>query len=145
MASVQLMGKLAKHKIALIVAGVLLAGATWFLVGRAGGRVKVSELKPTGGKTGFTLLSAQETGIAFANQLRDEQATANQLLNIGSGVAAGDYDGDGLCDLYFCGMGGRNALYKNLGGWKFADVTDQAGVACSGKLCTGATFADLDG
>lgn len=138
--------KLVNKKIALILIGLLAIGAAWFLISRAGSRVKVTELKAAGGgKTGFTLLPPQQTGIAFTNRLRDDQATANQLLNIGSGVAAGDYDGDGLCDLYFCSMGGRNILYKNLGDWKFADVTDQAGVACSGKFCTGATFADLDG
>jgi enediyne biosynthesis protein E4 len=146
MAITQFINKLMKHKLALILIGVLLIGAMWFLIGRAGGGFKVTELKVGGGgKIGFTLLPPQQTGIAFANSLRDEQATANQLLNIGSGVAAGDYDGDGLCDLYFCSMGGRNVLYQNLGDWKFADVTDQAGVACSGKFCTGATFADLDG
>ena len=145
MAITQFINKLMKYKLALILIGVLLIGSMWFLIGRAGGGFKVTELKVGGGKTGFTLLPPQQTGIAFANSLRDEQATANQLLNIGSGVAAGDYDGDGLCDLYFCSMSGRNVLYKNLGDWKFADVTDQAGVACSGKFCTGATFADLDG
>ncbi|HJQ26378.1 MAG TPA: VCBS repeat-containing protein [Blastocatellia bacterium] len=135
-----------KNKLVLAVLGVLLIGGGWFLVNHRGGGLKVSELQvPHSGKAGFTLMPPAETGIAFANNLRDDQATANQLLNIGSGVAAGDYDGDGLCDLYFCSMSGRNVLYKNLGGWKFADVTDQAGVACSGKFCTGATFADLDG
>jgi hypothetical protein len=146
MASAQLIEKLVKHKIALLVVAVLIVGGAWFLIARRGGQIKVTELKiESSGKVGFTLLPPQQTGLAFANQLRDEMATANQLLNIGSGVAAGDYNGDGLCDLYFCSMNGRNALYKNLGGWKFADVTDEAGVACNGKLSTGATFADLDG
>ncbi|MEK6302941.1 MAG: VCBS repeat-containing protein [Acidobacteriota bacterium] len=130
----------------MILISVLLIGSAWFLIGRGGNKFEITELKVAGGgKTGFTLLPPQQTGIAFVNNLRDDQATANQLLNIGSGVAAGDYDGDGLCDLYFCSMGGLNVLYKNLGGWRFEDVTDQAGVACSGKSCTGATFADLDG
>src|ERR1041384_830097 len=134
------------RKLTVAVFGFVMLGAIWLLVGRAGNRVKITDLKLTGGgKTGFTLLPPQQTGITFANNLRDDLASANQLLNIGSGVAAGDYDGDGLCDLYFCSMTGRNVLYKNLGNWKFDDVADEAGVACSGKLCTGATFADLDG
>jgi len=138
--------KLASHKVAVILIAVLLIGAAWFLISRTGSSFKVIELRVAGnGKTGFTLLPPQQTGITFANSLRDDQETANQLLDIGSGVAAGDYDGDGLCDLYFCGMNGRNVLYKNLGNWKFEDVTEQAGVAGTGKFCTGATFADLDG
>ena len=88
MAITQFINKLMKYKLGLILIGVLLIGATWFLIGRAGGGFKVTELKVGGGgKTGFTLLPPQQTGIAFANSLRDEQATANQLLNIGSGVA----------------------------------------------------------
>ena len=55
-----------------------------------------------------------------------------------SGLATFDYDGDGLIDIYF--LNGRplrgtpvrepvrNALYRNLGGWRFADVTEVAGV-----------------
>ena len=70
-------------------------------------------------------------------------ANAN-LLN-GSGVALGDYDGDGLCDIYLCDLNGKNALYRNLGGWKFVDVTDSAGVACPGQTSTGAVFADVNG
>ncbi|HEY0006152.1 MAG TPA: CRTAC1 family protein [Pyrinomonadaceae bacterium] len=56
------------------------------------------------------------------------------------GVAILDYDGDGLPDIYLVNgstvpaMQGkekapRAALYRNLGNWKFADVTDKAGVA----------------
>src|SRR5260370_30303102 len=66
------------------------------------------------------------------------------LLN-GSGVAAGDVDGDGLCDLYFCGLDGPNVLYRNLGNWKFQDVTAAAGLACPDLDATGAVFADIDG
>src|ERR1041384_2748858 len=102
------------RKLTVAVFGFVMLGAIWLLVGRAGNRVKITDLKLTGGgKPGFTLLPPQQTGITFANNLRDDLASANQLLNIGSGVAAGDYDGDGLCDLYFCSMTGRNVLYKN--------------------------------
>src|SRR5437764_9212310 len=49
----------------------------------------------------------------------------------GMGVAVADYDNDGLVDIYVTGYG-ENALYHNLGGCKFADVTDKAGVAAAG-------------
>ena len=39
-------------------------------------------------------------------------------------MALGDYDGDGRCDVYLCNLDGRNALFRNKGGWKFEDVTD---------------------
>jgi hypothetical protein len=63
----------------------------------------------------------------------------------GSGVAAGDVDGDGWCDLYFCGLEGGNRLYRNQGNWHFQDITDESGVRCAGQYSTGAVFADVDG
>jgi hypothetical protein len=96
-------------------------------------------------KAGFTLVPASTTGITFSNLLPQSVSVTNQILLDGSGLAAGDVDGDGWCDLYFCAIDGRNTLYRNLGNWKFEDITDRAGVACAGLRSTGATFADLDG
>ncbi|MBI3415343.1 MAG: VCBS repeat-containing protein [Verrucomicrobia bacterium] len=100
---------------------------------------------PAAGKTGFTLLSASATGINFTNLLSVERSLTNQILLNGSGVAAGDVDGDGWCDLYFCGLDGPNKLFRNLGNWKFEDITAVAGVACPDLDATGAAFADIDG
>src|SRR5213082_1826511 len=82
------------------------------------------------GKTGFTLLAPSSTGVLVTNRISVARYLTNSMLLNGSGVAAGDVDGDGLCDLYFCGLDGPNVLYHNLGGWKFEDVTATAGVAC---------------
>ncbi|MBM3837947.1 MAG: hypothetical protein FJ398_08270 [Verrucomicrobia bacterium] len=100
---------------------------------------------PPNGQAGFTLLSSNLTGIAFGNFVPEARHLTNQILLNGSGVAAGDVDGDGWCDLYFCGLNAPNRLYRNLGHWKFEDITEAAGVACTGLDSTGATFADLDG
>ena len=69
---------------------------------------------PASGKTGFAELEPAVTGITFTNHLSKETAGANQILLNGSGVAAGDVDGDGQCDLYFCRLKGRTS-YRNLG------------------------------
>ncbi len=100
---------------------------------------------PASGKIGFTLLPATATGIGFTNRLADDRHLTNQILLNGSGVAAGDVDGDGWCDLYFCGLDGANVLYRNLGNWKFDDVTKTAGVSCMTLDATGAVLADIDG
>jgi hypothetical protein len=100
---------------------------------------------PAGGRTGFTLLGPAQTGITFSNTLPESVHLTNQILLDGSGVAAGDVDGDGLCDLYFCAIDGRNALYRNLGNWRFEDITDRAGVGCPGWRSTGAALVDLNG
>src|SRR2546427_7134876 len=106
-------------------------------------RAKLPPLTST--KTGFSLLPGSITGVVFTNVLSEERVTANVNLLNGSGVALGDYDGDGLCDIYLCDLSGRNALFRNLGNWKFTNVTDSAGVACPGQNSTGAAFADLHG
>ena len=100
---------------------------------------------PASGKTGFAKLNGDSGGIPFTNLLDDDRSITNRNLLSGSGVAAGDVDGDGLCDLYFCGLDNANVLFRNLGNWKFADVTASAGLACAGQDSTGATFADVDG
>ncbi len=100
---------------------------------------------PQGGKTGFTLLPPDQTGITFTNSLDEKAGAANRVLYNGSGVAVGDYDNDGLPDVYFCSLNGRNTLYKNLGNCKFKDVTREAGVSGDGQCCRGAVFADVNG
>src|ERR1044071_516832 len=105
-----------------------------------------AELKvPKEGKTGFKLLSPEETGINFTNTLDLRAGEANRVLFNGSGVALGDFNNDGLPDIYFCSLNGHNALYQNLGGLRFKDVTEQSGIICSNQYCRGAVFADING
>ncbi|MEK7675291.1 MAG: CRTAC1 family protein, partial [Verrucomicrobiota bacterium] len=99
---------------------------------------------PQQGKAGFSLMPSALTGINFTNFCSEKTHLTNQIYLNGSGVAAGDVDGDGWCDLYFCSLDGPNALYRNLGGWKFQDITDTT-IACPNLAATGAAFADLDG
>lgn len=96
-------------------------------------------------KTGFQKLSSSQTNIHFTNRLTDEHIADNRNLLNGSGVAAGDIDGDGLTDLYFAQLEGPNKLYKNVGGLKFEDITENAGVSHRGYYSTGVVFADVDG
>jgi enediyne biosynthesis protein E4 len=112
---------------------------------KAGGFRAATLPVPTSGKTGFRILPPAVTGINFTNTLSEKRAMANANLMNGSGVALGDYDGDGLCDIYLCNLNGTNALYKNLGNWQFKDVTKEAGAACANQTSTGAVFADING
>ncbi len=95
---------------------------------------------------GLSLLPPTQTGILFTNLLPESRHLTNQILPNGSGVAAGDVDGDGWCDLFFCGLKSSGCqLYRNLGAWCFTNITAQAGVGCAGLDCTGAVLVDLDG
>ena len=107
---------------------------------------RVADLKvPAQGHAGFTLLPPEVTGIRFTNTVPQSRSLTNHILLNGSGVAAGDVDGDGLCDLFFSGIGGHSALYRNLGGWKFQDITRESGLDLTNLDATGAVLADVDG
>jgi len=42
---------------------------------------------------------------------------------MGAGLAQGNYDVTGLCDLYFCNKeGAEPALFQQLGNWKFEEL-----------------------
>ena len=97
------------------------------------------------GQPGFILVPPAESGVVFTNVLAFENAARNQILLNGSGVAAGDVDGDGLCDLYFCGTEGPNRLFRNNGNLRFTEVTEEAGVGCPDQFSTGAALVDIDG
>jgi len=97
------------------------------------------------GGPGFAQLPASRTGIRFTNSVTLDSALWNRHLAQGGGVALGDVDGDGLPDVYLTSNQGSNVLYKNLGDWRFEDVTARAGVALTGRHSTGAVFADVDG
>ena len=92
----------------------------WF--GVSGAHVETALSVPAGGRVGFTAIDAVASGIGFTNRLTPEAIVRNQNFMNGSGVAPGDIDGDGRCDLYFAAIEGTNRLYRNLGGWRFAEV-----------------------
>ena len=92
------------------------------------------------------------TGVQFTNLIPEARSLTNHILLNGSGVALGDIDGDGLCDVFLAGTGGGSALYRNLGDWHFTNITAVAFQGDGGKPsplsqwdATGAVLADLDG
>jgi len=100
---------------------------------------------PRRGGAGFSVVSPGSTGIRFENAVRDSLVLGNRILVQGGGVAFADVDGDGFTDIYLCRTDGPNALYRNLGDWRFAEITAESGVALADQYSTGATFVDIDG
>ena len=97
------------------------------------------------GISGFLLLDPALTGILFTNHVDERLVVNNQILENGAGVALGDIDGDGLCDIYLCGSGLPNQLYRNLGNLNFTNVTEWAGLNFPAQFSTGAVLVDIDG
>lgn len=98
-------------------------------------------------QTLFSLLPANETGIVFSNQLPESDTLS--ILNVdyfynGGGAAIGDFNNDGLQDVFFTGNLVANKLYLNKGDFKFTDVSEQAGVGGGGKWCSGVALVDIN-
>ncbi len=105
------------------------------------------------GATLFAELPPEQTGIVTENRYADPRMWGDlyhefEVGPIGTGVAIGDYDGDGRPDLFVVSKTESCRLFRNLGDWKFEDVTARAGVEDRGDAARiwkqGATFADVN-
>jgi hypothetical protein len=94
----------------------------------------------------FELMPASRTGVDLVHQFPAQAPmTLLQDQGAGAGVCIGDYDNDGWPDLFAANYDQGNRLYRNLGDWRFEDVSERAGVSAKGRWCGGATFVDIDG
>ena len=118
----------------------------------AGGQsslLTLEPLKPAKAKSEklFESLPASECGIGFVPKWKPRNQFEALLLKTGftgGGVCLGDFDADGLPDLFLTRSHGGGVLYKNLGDFQFKDVTVAAGVSRPDDWHTGATFSDLN-
>ncbi len=120
------------------------------------GAISEQALAPRSGRRGatmFKVLAAQETGVITENPYDDPRMwgslySENETGAIGTGVALGDYDGDGRPDIFVVSKTRSCRLFRNLGDWKFEDVTEKAGVGDKGDAAgvwkQGATFVDVN-
>ncbi len=96
----------------------------------------------------FKLLPASETGVDFKNTITESDSLNilnHPYLYNGAGVGIGDFNHDGLPDIYFAGNMVSNKLYLNKGALKFQDITDAAAVGGEGRWCTGVSVVDING
>lgn len=93
-----------------------------------------------------------DTGVTF--QHTNGSSGQRYLMEaVSAGLALFDYDGDGKIDIYFLNgaplrgskvdEAPRNALYRNIGNFRFVDVTEQAGLGDTG-FGLGVAVADYD-
>ena len=87
-----------------------------------------------------------ESGITFVHRIVADAGRNYKAVHYdhGNGIAVADVDGDGLLDLYFVTQVGANELWRNLGGGRFEDVTEAAGVGVADRIGVTASFADVD-
>jgi enediyne biosynthesis protein E4 len=95
----------------------------------------------------FSNLPQSETGVNFRNDLIESAEMflyVYEDLYVGTGVAVGDINNDGLPDIYFNSSQSGNKLYLNLGNFKFQDITQSAGVGDSIGIKTGVSMVDIN-
>src|SRR3954454_9815257 len=95
----------------------------------------------------FAALDSKITGLNFTNRL-----TSTDSFNLfkymyfynGAGLGAGDFNNDGLVDLFFSSNQGDNCLYLNNGKLHFSDVSADAGVSVNKGWSTGVSVVDIN-
>ncbi len=95
----------------------------------------------------FQKISSYQSGIHFNNMITETDSVNPinlQFLYNGNGVSVGDFNNDGLQDLYFTGSQASNKMYINKGEFKFIDVTKEADVAGKGRWCNAASVVDIN-
>lgn len=95
----------------------------------------------------FDVLDDSRTGLHFVNKLNPTQQF--NMFNYmyfynGAGVGAGDFNNDGLIDLFFSSNQGQNELYLNKGKLTFAEVTKEAKIPQDGGWSTGVSVVDIN-
>ncbi|MFY9342094.1 MAG: FG-GAP-like repeat-containing protein [Planctomycetota bacterium] len=91
----------------------------------------------------FTKLEPARTGLQFTNVLQKENVVA--YVYSGAGLTVGDYNGDGLPDVYLVSQDGPNKLFRQVAPLRFEDVTAKAGGVDGGEAWgNAASFADVD-
>lgn len=95
----------------------------------------------------FRLIPSDKSGIHFNNIINQtDSINVLDFENVynGGGVGIGDFNNDGLQDVYFTGNLVSNKLYLNKGSFSFKDVTDQAAVSGGGRWCRGVSVVDIN-
>ena len=94
----------------------------------------------------FTQLSAAESGISFSNDIHESDSShsfINEFGYMGGGVGIGDFNNDGLKDIFFTGNQVSSRLYVNKGSNRFDDISEKAGIITN-VWCTGVSIVDIN-
>ncbi len=95
----------------------------------------------------FVSKKSSSTGIDFKNILTESDSLnyfTYSYLYMGGGVATGDFNNDGLEDVFFTANQEKNKLYINQGNLKFKDITKFANVAGDSRWYTGVSLVDIN-
>ena len=95
----------------------------------------------------FEILDSSKTGLLFSNKLKPTQEFnmfKYMYFYNGGGAGAGDFNNDGLMDVFMSANQGDNKLYLNTGNLHFKDVTAEAKIPQDGGWSTGVSIVDIN-
>lgn len=95
----------------------------------------------------FESIPASHSGIHFENTIvESDSLNPMNVVNIynGGGVGIGDFNNDGLQDIFFTGNQVSSKLYLNKGGFSFEDITGRAGAEGLGRWARGVSVVDIN-
>jgi hypothetical protein len=95
----------------------------------------------------FERVASSHSGITFNNRIvENDSMNPLNVVNIynGGGVGIGDFNNDGLQDIYFTGNMVSSKLYLNKGNFEFEDITAKAGVEGMGRWARGVAVVDIN-
>lgn len=95
----------------------------------------------------YTKLTNVYTGVDFTNTLTetiDNNGLLYEYYYSGGGLAVGDFNNDGLKDLFFVSTLYENKLFLNQGDLKFIDVSNFTGIIRNEKFSGGVTTVDIN-
>ncbi|MEO0553906.1 MAG: CRTAC1 family protein [Bacteroidota bacterium] len=127
----------------------LLLSASIIILNTSCSRTSESQNKAEAkeGETLFTKVEPLKSGIHFVNTIKESPQLnyyTYKHLYIGAGAATGDFNNDGLEDVYMVGNMSPNKLYLNKGDLEFEDITVSAGVEGSEGFYMGVTLVDIN-
>src|ERR1700754_3205226 len=116
---------------------IIISGLTIFVFLSCGSKTK----------TLFSKIPSDYSNIHFNNTIVENDSINPldlEFLYNGGGIGVGDFNNDGLPDLYFTASTVSNKLYLNKGEMKFEDITDIANVQGEGEWFNAASVVDIN-
>ena len=93
------------------------------------------------------LLPPEKTGVTFTNEIREDEnlnILSFEYFYNGAGTGIGDFNRDGLPDIFFSSNMGQSRLFLNKGDFVFNDITASSGINTTGKWATGVSIVDIN-
>lgn len=95
----------------------------------------------------FKSIPSSQSNITFTNTIQEKYDNffeSFQYVYNGAGVASGDFNNDGLTDIYFTANETSNKLYLNKGNFTFEDITESAKVGGDANWTNGVALVDIN-